>query len=138
MAITNSAPHEFDIARYILNTAYTASSAFQPNRSDAVVARVFLVLETTDGQIANIEINNNAAYIRQNRAFLHFVQTGTPSSIASNAWDGTCAALNANGNPQHPTDPRVGLPERHHPHRGCHGRDHRLHHVWPACRGQGR
>ncbi len=140
MAITNSAPHEFDVARFVLDTDYAAISAFQPKRSDALVAPVFMVLETTDGQIVNIEINNNAAYgydvrgelvgeqgsvslqspsylrrdaaltqtehyatdwrpryaaayIRQNRAFLHFVQSGTPSPIASNAWDGTCAAF---------------------------------------------
>ena len=62
MAITNSAPHEFDVARYVLNANYTAISAFQPKRSDALVAPVFMVLETTDGQLVNIEINNNAAY----------------------------------------------------------------------------
>ncbi len=62
MAITNSAPHEFDVVRYVLNANYTTISAFQPRRSDALVATVFLVLETTDGQLVNIEINNNAAY----------------------------------------------------------------------------
>jgi myo-inositol 2-dehydrogenase / D-chiro-inositol 1-dehydrogenase len=140
MAITNSAPHECDIARYILKTDYTAISAFQPKRADALVAPVFMVLETTDDQLVNIEINNNAAYgydvraelvgekasvslqspsylrrdaalaqtlpyaadwrpryatayIRQNRAFLQFVQTGTPSPLAANAWDGACATI---------------------------------------------
>ena len=62
MAITNSAPHEFDVVRYVLNADYTTISAFQPKRSDALVAPVFMVLETTDGQLVNIEINNNAAY----------------------------------------------------------------------------
>jgi myo-inositol 2-dehydrogenase/D-chiro-inositol 1-dehydrogenase len=62
MAITNSAPHEFDVVRYVLDTEFTAISAFQPKRSDDLVAPVFLVLETRDGQIANIEINNNASY----------------------------------------------------------------------------
>jgi len=64
MAITNSAPHEFDVARFILDTDYSAISAFQPtgvgtSRTDAPV---FLVLETTAGQLVNIEVNNNAAY----------------------------------------------------------------------------
>ncbi|TPI54185.1 myo-inositol 2-dehydrogenase [Mesorhizobium sp. B3-1-7] len=62
MAITNSAPHEFDVVRYVLGTEYTAISAFQPRRSDARVAPVVMVLETVDGQLVNIEINNNAAY----------------------------------------------------------------------------
>lgn len=62
MAITNSAPHEFDVVRYVLGTEYASISAFQPTRSDSVVAPVFMVLETKDGQLVNIEINNNAAY----------------------------------------------------------------------------
>ena len=140
MAITNSAPHEFDVVRFILNTDYTAITAFQPKRTDALVAPVFMVLETSDNQLVTIEINNNAAYgydvrgelvgekgsvslqspsflrrdaalshstpyatdwrprygeayRRQNRAFLDFVRTGTFSPIASDAWDGYCAAI---------------------------------------------
>ena len=62
MAITNSAPHEFDVVRFVLNTDYAAISAFQPKRSDALVAPVFMVLETVAGQLVNIEINNNAGY----------------------------------------------------------------------------
>ena len=62
MAITNSAPHEFDITRFVLGTEPVAITAFQPQRSDALVAPVFMVLETAEGQLVNIEINNNAAY----------------------------------------------------------------------------
>lgn len=62
MAITSSAPHEYDVVRFVLGTEYVAVSAFQPKRSDAVVAPVFMVLETADDQLVNIEINNNAAY----------------------------------------------------------------------------
>ncbi len=62
MAITNSAPHEFDVVRFVLDTEYAAVSAFQPKRSDALVAPVVMVLETVDGQLVTIEINNNAAY----------------------------------------------------------------------------
>jgi myo-inositol 2-dehydrogenase/D-chiro-inositol 1-dehydrogenase len=64
MAITNSAPHEFDIARFVLGTEYSAVSAFQPSpsvRTDAV-GPVFMVLRTRKGQLVNIEVNNNAAY----------------------------------------------------------------------------
>lgn len=62
MAITNSAPHEFDVARHVLGTEFAAISAFQPRRSDRLVAPVVMVLETTGGQLVTIEINNNAAY----------------------------------------------------------------------------
>ena len=142
MAITNSAPHEYDVARFVLDTDYTSISVFQPAGVDgsATGAPVFMVLETAGGQLVNIEINNNAAYgydvrselvgktgsmflnapvytrlnaalqsveryapdwrlrfaeayRRQNKAFLKFVQTGVPSPIASNAWDGYCAAI---------------------------------------------
>jgi myo-inositol 2-dehydrogenase/D-chiro-inositol 1-dehydrogenase len=62
MAITNSAPHEFDVVRYVLNTEYKTIHAWQPQRSDALVAPVVMVIETTDGQLVTIEINNNASY----------------------------------------------------------------------------
>ena len=140
MAITNSAPHEFDVVRHVLGTEFTSITAHQPRRSDARVAPVVMVLETADGQLVTIEINNNAAYgydvraelvgeagsmamntvaytrtdlrlasstrydadwrgryheayVRQNRAFLRFVETGAFPAIASNVWDGYCAAL---------------------------------------------
>ncbi|WP_172330120.1 Gfo/Idh/MocA family oxidoreductase [Mangrovicoccus sp. HB161399] len=62
MAITNSASHEFDVVRFVLGTDYATISAFQPKRSDDMVAPVMMVLETAAGQLVNIEINNNAAY----------------------------------------------------------------------------
>ncbi len=140
MAITNSAPHEFDVVRHVLGCEYASISAWQPKRSDARVAPVVMVLETTDGQLVTIEINNNAAYgydvraelvgeagsiamntvaytrtdmklasatvyeadwrgrfheayVRQNRAFLHFAGTGEFSKTGSSAWDGYAAAI---------------------------------------------
>ena len=80
MAITNSAPHEFDVVRHVLGCDYATIAAWQPKRSDALVAPVFMVLETTDGQIVNIEINNNAAYGYDVRAEL----VGEAASIAMN------------------------------------------------------
>lgn len=64
MAISNSAPHEFDVVRHVLDTEYSAISVFQPARVSpgSVGAPVFMVLETLDGQLVNIEINNNAHY----------------------------------------------------------------------------
>ncbi|MBP0485110.1 Gfo/Idh/MocA family oxidoreductase [Sagittula salina] len=140
MAITNSAPHEFDVVRHVLNAEFTSVTAMQPKRSDARVAPVVMVLETDDGQLVTIEVNNNAgygydvraelvgergsiamnsvaysrtdmklasstrydadwrgryheAYVRQNRDFLRFVETGDFAAIASNCWDGYCAAI---------------------------------------------
>jgi myo-inositol 2-dehydrogenase / D-chiro-inositol 1-dehydrogenase len=80
MAITNSAPHEFDVVRHVLGTEYTTISAFQPRRSDALVAPVVMVLETHDGQLVNIEINNNAAYGYDVRAEL----VGEKASVSTN------------------------------------------------------
>ncbi|MEX2693082.1 Gfo/Idh/MocA family oxidoreductase [Rhizobium mongolense] len=64
MAITNSAPHEFDVARFILDAEYRFVTAFQPKGPNGLRAGapVFMVLETDKGQLVNIEINNNAAY----------------------------------------------------------------------------
>ncbi len=144
MAITNSAPHEFDAARFILGCDYTSISVFQPSSVDTARtgAPVFMVLETNSGQLVNIEINNNAgygydvrgeligekgsvflnapvrsrinlslkaverypedwrprfneAYRLQDKAWLHFIKTGEFSPIASDAWDGYCAAVAA-------------------------------------------
>lgn len=62
MAITNSAPHEFDIVRHVLDTEFTSIMAMQPKRSDGVVAPVVMILETANDQLVTIEVNNNAAY----------------------------------------------------------------------------
>jgi myo-inositol 2-dehydrogenase / D-chiro-inositol 1-dehydrogenase len=64
MAITNSAPHEFDIARFVLETEYESISVFCPDfrNSDKTGAPVFMVLKTVTGQLVTVEINNNAAY----------------------------------------------------------------------------
>lgn len=80
MAITNSAPHEFDVVRHVLGCEYKAISAWQPRRSDDVVAPVVMLLETSDDQIVTIEINNNAAYGYDVRAEL----VGEQGSIAMN------------------------------------------------------
>ncbi|MBV1701967.1 MAG: Gfo/Idh/MocA family oxidoreductase [Hyphomicrobiales bacterium] len=80
MAITNSAPHEFDVVRLVLGCEYATISAYQPKRLDARVAPVFMVLETTAGQVVTIEINNNAAYGYDVRAEL----VGEAGSIAMN------------------------------------------------------
>lgn len=61
MAICNSAPHEFDIARWLLDSEIASISVFRPaNGGEA--APVFMVLETTAGQLINIEVNIGATY----------------------------------------------------------------------------
>ena len=64
MAITNSAPHEFDVARFVLDAEHRAISVFRPAgiNSSKAGAPVLMVLETDKGQLVSIEINNNAAY----------------------------------------------------------------------------
>jgi myo-inositol 2-dehydrogenase / D-chiro-inositol 1-dehydrogenase len=63
MAISNSAPHEFDVARWMLDTDYKSISVFRPGGASARQdAPVFMVVETTQGQLVNIEISNNAGY----------------------------------------------------------------------------
>jgi myo-inositol 2-dehydrogenase / D-chiro-inositol 1-dehydrogenase len=64
MAITNSAPHEFDIARWMLGSDFRFISVFRPagENADRPGAPVFMVIETADGKLVNIEVNINAAY----------------------------------------------------------------------------
>ena len=80
MAITNSAPHEFDVVRQVMGTEYSSIMAHQPKRSDSLVAPVVMILETVDGQLVTIEINNNAAYGYDVRAEL----VGEAGTIAMN------------------------------------------------------
>jgi myo-inositol 2-dehydrogenase/D-chiro-inositol 1-dehydrogenase len=61
MAICNSAPHEFDVARWMLDSDYKAISVFRPPTGGAT-APVFMVLETVAGQLVNIEVNISATY----------------------------------------------------------------------------
>jgi myo-inositol 2-dehydrogenase / D-chiro-inositol 1-dehydrogenase len=64
MAIANSAVHEFDIARWLLDSEVTAAHVFQPAVSTPgiIVRPVFLVLKTATGQLVNVEVFNNATY----------------------------------------------------------------------------
>lgn len=63
MAITNSAPHEFDIVRFVLGAELTHIAAYEPAAAPAgQVAPVVMVLGTDQGHLVTIEVNNNAAY----------------------------------------------------------------------------
>lgn len=64
MAITNSAVHEIDIARWLLEDELTSIQVYQPATSDpqALVSPVFLVITTAGGRIVNVENNNNGGY----------------------------------------------------------------------------
>jgi myo-inositol 2-dehydrogenase / D-chiro-inositol 1-dehydrogenase len=61
MAICNSAPHEFDVARWMLDSEFKSISVFRPP-SGGETAPVFMVLETTAGHLVNIEVNISATY----------------------------------------------------------------------------
>lgn len=61
MAICNSAPHEFDVARWMLDSDFKTISVYRPPAGGAT-APVFMVLETVAGQLVNIEVNISATY----------------------------------------------------------------------------
>jgi myo-inositol 2-dehydrogenase / D-chiro-inositol 1-dehydrogenase len=61
MAICNSAPHEFDVARWMLGSDFKSISVHRPPAGGAT-APVFMVLETEAGQLVNIEVNISATY----------------------------------------------------------------------------
>jgi myo-inositol 2-dehydrogenase / D-chiro-inositol 1-dehydrogenase len=61
MAICNSAPHEFDVARWMLDSDFKSISVHRPPAGGAA-APVFMVLETVTGQLVNIEVNISATY----------------------------------------------------------------------------
>jgi myo-inositol 2-dehydrogenase / D-chiro-inositol 1-dehydrogenase len=106
MAITNSAPHEFDVARFVLGAEFAAISAFKALRPGALVAPVFMVLETTAGQLVTIEINNNAGYGYEVRGEL----VGEVGAISLNAPTHTRSDLALRQITHHATDwrPRYG------------------------------
>jgi myo-inositol 2-dehydrogenase / D-chiro-inositol 1-dehydrogenase len=64
MAIANSAPHEFDIVRYVLDSDVTDITVFQPAAASkgALVKPVFIVMRTASGALIDVEIHNNAGY----------------------------------------------------------------------------
>lgn len=64
MAVTNSAVHDFDIARWLLETELASVHAFRPAMyaNGGVGSPVFLVCQAVSGQLVNIEVSNNAAY----------------------------------------------------------------------------
>jgi myo-inositol 2-dehydrogenase / D-chiro-inositol 1-dehydrogenase len=61
MAICNSAPHEFDVARWMLGSDFKTITVYRPS-AGGETAPVFMVLETVDGQLVNIEVNISATY----------------------------------------------------------------------------
>lgn len=63
MAVTNSAVHEFDIARWLLDDELTSVEAHAPGIAErAAGSPVFLVLSSAKGLLVTIEVFNNAGY----------------------------------------------------------------------------
>ena len=82
MAITNSAPHEFDAVRYVLGAEISAISAFEPGlETQGACNPVVLVMETDKGHLVTVEVNNNASYGYDVRAEL----VGSDGAVAL-AW----------------------------------------------------
>ncbi len=63
-AITGSAPHEFDAARWLLDDEIVTVSVFQPRVGTHAghPMPVFMVLGTAAGRLVNVEVNNHATY----------------------------------------------------------------------------
>jgi myo-inositol 2-dehydrogenase/D-chiro-inositol 1-dehydrogenase len=64
MAVSNSAVHEFDIARWMLDAELSAIQVFRPRLANggSPGAPVYLVIESAAGQLVTIEVFNDAAY----------------------------------------------------------------------------
>ena len=64
MAIANSAPHEFDITRFVLDSDMTEITVFQPEAASkgTLVKPVFMVIRSAGGALIDVEIHNNAGY----------------------------------------------------------------------------
>jgi myo-inositol 2-dehydrogenase/D-chiro-inositol 1-dehydrogenase len=63
MAVTNSAVHEFDIARWLLDDEMASVRAYMPGTSQiSAGSPVFLVLGTAAGRLVTIEVFPNAGY----------------------------------------------------------------------------
>lgn len=64
MLISNSAVHEIDIARWLLNDEFASATVFQrtPRGATALIDPQFIVLETKSGVLVDIEVFVNAAY----------------------------------------------------------------------------
>jgi myo-inositol 2-dehydrogenase/D-chiro-inositol 1-dehydrogenase len=64
MAVSNSAVHEFDIARWVLDTELSGITVFRPKpaKGSSPGAPVYLVMESAKGQLVTVEVFNDAAY----------------------------------------------------------------------------
>jgi myo-inositol 2-dehydrogenase/D-chiro-inositol 1-dehydrogenase len=64
MAVSNSAVHEFDIARWMLDAELTAITVFRPKpaKGSSPGAPVYLVMESATGQLVTVEVFNDATY----------------------------------------------------------------------------
>jgi myo-inositol 2-dehydrogenase/D-chiro-inositol 1-dehydrogenase len=64
MVITNSAVHDIDIARWLLEDEFVRAKVFAPGQANAGALRdpQFLVLETAGGTLVNVEVFVNAGY----------------------------------------------------------------------------
>jgi myo-inositol 2-dehydrogenase/D-chiro-inositol 1-dehydrogenase len=100
MAIANSAPHEFDIARFVLDSELTEISVFQPAaaaRNDSVKP-VFMVIRSASGALVNVEINNAGYGYHVKRELLG--EKGTVALRAPAPIEVNLALANATAHPE--------------------------------------
>jgi myo-inositol 2-dehydrogenase/D-chiro-inositol 1-dehydrogenase len=64
MAVNNSAVHEFDIARWVLDSELSGITVFRPKpaKGSSPGAPVYLVIESAKGQLVTVEVFNDATY----------------------------------------------------------------------------
>ena len=64
MAVTSSAPHDFDVARFMLKTEFSSIMVYQPkpNGVRAAAMPIMIVVKTAAGQIVSVDVNNDAQY----------------------------------------------------------------------------
>jgi myo-inositol 2-dehydrogenase/D-chiro-inositol 1-dehydrogenase len=114
MAVTNSAVHEFDIARWLLDDELVSVQAHAPGASHIEAGSpVFLILSTAKGLLVTIEVFNNAGYGYDVRGEL-VCEKGTlslrqPASIESNAALARTIAYPADWRPRFATAYRLQL-----------------------------
>ena len=84
--INNNAAYGYDVRGELVGEAGTiATNAVAYSRTD-------MKLSSSTRYETDWRGRYNAAYVRQNRDFLAFVETGKFPDIASGCWDGYCAA----------------------------------------------
>ena len=85
--INNNAAYGYDVRAELVGEAGSVSM------NNLAYTRTDMKLASSTRYDADWRGRYHEAYVRQNRDFLRFVETGVLPETASNAWDGYCAAV---------------------------------------------